>query len=460
MFFLFLPLALAFYYIAKEQYRVYILLAVSLIFYACGSYEYFCLLLFSVAVDIILGWGIAVLQDHKNWKRLLLFVGVLYNVAILGYYKYTDFALLTYSRLIHTEPILKNLVLPMGLSFFTFKAISYLADIYTGKIAVKRNPAYAAVYLSFFAQIQSGPLSRYNDMWEKSFSQFSEGVYRFLIGFNKKILISNVLAAVTTETFAASPDQLSKSLAWLGSICYSLQLFFDFSGYSDMAIGIGMMFGYRCPENFYYPYMTESIAKFWRRWHISLGAWFRDYVYIPLGGSRVKSKGRLYFNLFAVWILTGIWHGASWNFVFWGLGYFLLIAFEKTTGWPEKFKSKIVKLLYRIAVLLIINFQWVIFRAEGIRAGLIYIKCMLFGSDNFLADRRALFLMKENWVFLLAGILLCFPFVPWLENKFEKNKISSIAWKLASTFTVAAMFLWALSFVVSGQNNPFAYANF
>lgn len=467
--FLFLPLSLALYYIAREQYRKYILLGISLVFYACGSLEYFGLLLFSVAVDVVLGWLIAASHERKLRKRLFLILGVVYNASILGYYKYTDFALTTIGRLVHTEVTLKNLALPMGLSFFTFKAISYLADVYTGRIEIRKNPVYAALYLSFFAQIQSGPLSRYSDMEFEQVSllergnaldNFSEGAYRFLIGFNKKVLISNVLANVTTETFAAAPDDMSKALAWLGSLCYSLQLFFDFSGYSDMAIGISRMFGYKCPENFFYPYTTNSIAKFWRKWHITLGSWFRDYVYIPLGGSRVKSKGRLYLNLLAVWAFTGIWHGASWNFIFWGLGYFVLIAFEKTTGWPEKFRSRAAKVLYRVFTLLVVNFQWVIFRAEGIRAGLTYIKCMLLAPANALADARALFLLKDNLAFILAGILLCFPVVPWIEKKMEQNKAARAIWNLAVILVNAALFLWAVSFVVSGQNNPFAYANF
>lgn len=468
--FLFLPLSLVLYYLAKEQYRKYILLAVSLIFYACGSMKYFGLMVCSVAIDIVVGWLIARFREQRAVKAVLLIAGVLYNVSILGYYKYTDFVLTTVGRLTNTAVTLRNLALPMGLSFFTFKAISYLADIYTGKIDVQKNPVYAALYLSFFAQIQSGPLSRYSDMQSISFEgessegnrfdSFSEGVYRFMTGFNKKVLISNILANITAETFAVAPGNMSVSFAWLGSICYSLQLFFDFSGYSDMAIGISRMFGYKCPENFYYPYMTNSIAKFWRRWHISLGSWFRDYVYFPLGGSRVNSKLRLYLNLLAVWVLTGIWHGASWNFVFWGLGYFVLIAFEKTTGWPERFRSKAARLGYRIFTLLFINFQWVIFRTEGIKNGLRYIKCMLFCPSNPLADSRALFLLKDNLVFILAGILLCFPVMPWMEEKCSKRRGTRAVWNLAVILVTTALFLWAVSFVVSGQNNPFAYANF
>lgn len=289
---------------------------------------------------------------------------------------------------------------------------------------------------------------------------FLRGVNRFIIGFSKKVLLANVLANITQETFAASGSSMSVSYAWLGSVCYTLQLFFDFSGYSDMAIGISQMFGYNCPENFCYPYITTSVSGFWRRWHITLGAWFRDYIYIPLGGSRVKSKGRLLFNLLVVWILTGLWYGASWNFVIWGLAYFIVIAFEKISGWPSKLKYNISKWIYRICVLLFINFQWVIFRADGFRAGLKYIYHMFFSPPNSLADARALFLLKDNFVFIVAAVIFCFPVIPCLEKTFRNGKILHAVFHVGTAIVCAFLFIWAISFVVSGQNNPFLYANF
>ena len=246
---------------------------------------------------------------------------------------------------------------------------------------------------------------------------------------------------------------------WLGAICYSMQLFYDFDGYSDMAIGLSEMFGYRCTENFDYPYMTESVAKFWRRWHISLSSWFRDYVYIPLGGSRCK-KWRTYFNLFAVWALTGIWHGAAWNFIFWGIGYFIVIAFERATGLPDRLKTRFGKFIYRVLALLFINFQWVIFRAASLQSGLSYIKRMVVYTPNTLADKRALFLMKDNWVFILVGILLCFPIVQYLEKKLESRKRLLAIFHIVVGVIVVFGAVWSVSFIISGQNNPFAYANF
>ena len=474
--FLFLPVSLVLYYICPKKYREYILLAVSLVFYACGSADYFILLIVSLAVNIAIGYAIVKCRTSIS-KRLFLITGICYNIGLLGYYKYTDFALLTIGRLTGTEPVLKNLALPLGLSFFTFKAVSYLADVYKGKIIVQKNPVRAAVYLSFFAQIQSGPLSRYGDMFQDNESDqnekkgirkrlqetevnVTEGISRFIIGFNKKILIANILANVVNEIFGTPSDQVTVLYAWTGIICYAVQLFFDFAGYSDMAIGISRMFGYHCPENFNYPYMTASVAQFWRRWHMTLGNWFRDYIYFPLGGSRVKSKWLLYRNLFAVWMFTGIWHGASWNFICWGFGYFVAIAFEKATGLPDKLHSAAGRVIYRIFTLLFILFQWVLFRAEGLKCALRYLKNMFLGAVNATIDARALFLIRDNLFFILLGIVLCFPVMPWLERKLGQSKCGQMLWKAGFVLVNGFLFLWAVSYVVAGQNNPFAYAFF
>lgn len=327
---------------------------------------------------------------------------------------------------------------------------------------LSKNVVTDALYLSFFAQIQSGPLSRYNDSFyvSKNKELIRNGAFRFLIGFNKKVLLANVLANITNEIFLTPIENLSTSFAWLGSVCYSLQLFLDFSGYSDMAIGISGMFGYKCKENFNFPYMTESITKFWRRWHISLSEWFRDYIYIPLGGSRNTKKWKVYFNLFIVWILTGIWHGASWNFVIWGLGYFVLIAFERMTHLPDRLKSKAGKIIYRILSLVLINFEWVIFKAENLTCGLRFIKRMILPYSNSLTNFRTLFLMKDYGFFIVVSILLCFPVVRLLDERLENKIILSKLYQIVIAMIVIFGFIWGLSFVISGQNNPFAYANF
>jgi alginate O-acetyltransferase complex protein AlgI len=236
-------------------------------------------------------------------------------------------------------------------------------------------------------------------------------------------------------------------------------LFFDFAGYSDMAIGISEMFGYKCMENFNYPYMTESVSKFWRRWHISLSEWFRDYVYFPMGGSKT-SKWKVYFNLFVVWFLTGIWHGAAWNFIAWGLGYFIVISLERFTGFPKKFKTVAGKTIYRFIALLFINFQWVLFNSASIIDGFRFIKRMIVYRANDLASSRALFLLKEYMLFIVVAVILCFPIVPWLEKKLSDNKILHGVFEITQLIVIILAFVWAISFVVAGQNNPFAYANF
>lgn len=459
----FLPVSLGIYYVANDRAKEYILLGISIVFYALGSIQY--VVLFSLATFLIVLIGRAINTCQGNVKTILLITGIIINVGLLIYYKYTDFAITSWGNITSTEAEIKGLILPLGISFFTFKAISYLVDIFKGIAILDNRPIHDALYLSFFSQIQSGPLTRYNDMQinkDYVFDQnlFANGTYRFLIGFSKKILIANVLSNITSEVFSAPFENFSTSYAWLGSICYSLQLFFDFAGYSDMAIGISEMFGYKCMENFNYPYMTESVTKFWRRWHISLSEWFRDYIYIPLGGSRVGKQLRIYFNLFVVWILTGIWHGAAWHFVTWGLGYFIVIAFERLTNFPGRFKFAPAKFIYRILSLLFVNFQWVIFNSSDLRFGLRFIKRMLIYTPNHVADIRTLFLLKDYSFFIGLAIILCFPLVPVLSKKIENNKLLSNIFEIMIAIIVLFAFVWSLSFIVAGQNNPFAYANF
>lgn len=460
--FIFLLLSLVIYYISSDRVKEYVLLGISLLFYAIGSIEYLFLFMIAVAVTVIIGRTI----DRCNkliLKRILLILGIAANAGMLLYFKYTNFALTTWGQITSTEVTLKEIMLPLGISFFTFKAISYLVDVYKGKAKLDKNPVHDALYLSFFAQIQSGPITRYDSMSktdEDKKELFCDGVMRFAIGFNKKVLIANVLSNISTDVFGTSIDTFSTSFAWLGSICYSLQLFFDFAGYSDMAIGISEMFGYKCMENFNYPYMTESVAKFWRRWHISLSEWFRDYVYFPMGGSRTKRKWQVYINLLVVWLLTGIWHGAAWNFIVWGLAYFVVISFERLTGLPQRFKSLAGKTIYRILALLFINFNWVLFNSANISDGLEYIKSMVVYRSNELTVNRTLFLLNDYAVFIIIALILCFPVVPWLEKRLAGKKVLSRIFETAEIIVIAAAFVLAISFVVAGQNNPFAYANF
>ena len=468
--FFFLPISLGIYYLVSDDKKEFVLLAISLLFYACGSLGTFIIFTISVCINVLIGRGILRTKRHKPLSLLLLIGGIVFDVGLLAYYKYSNFALINFGKLLGQDIITRNLIIPLGISFFTFKEISYLVDIYTGKAVAAENPVRDALYISFFAQVQSGPISRYNQMQlaapqEGSLSRFrsdlfADGVMKFMIGFNKKILLADILYNITKETFSLTAGSMSVGYAWLGAICFSLQLYYDFSGYSDMAIGITQMFGYTCDRNFDYPYITQSVSEFWRRWHISLGSWFRDYIYIPMGGSRVKTKWRLALNLLVVWALTGIWHGASWNFVFWGLTYFVMIAFEKFTGYPQKIRSKFGKVIYRIFVLLFINFEWVIFNSSGLNAGLRYIKNMFFCPSNPLADTRMLFMLKDNFAFILCAVIFCIPVIPYIEKKLANSRYGKRVWQAAFAGVTIFLFIWAVSFALAGHNNPFAYANF
>ena len=462
--FVFLPTALILYYVLPDALKEYLLFALSILFYAIGSPGFAILFLLVILANVLLGRVMQKLTRQPA-RRILLIMGIVLDAGILIYYKYTDFAISTVNSILGSDFGLMRLALPLGISFFTFKAISYLADIYTRKAQLAGNPVHDLVYLSFFGQILSGPLTRYNDMTCQQsgagdrFDLFSEGVTRFLIGFNKKVLLANVLANITNEVFATPVSDYSTLYAWLGSITYSLQLFFDFAGYSDMAIGLSNMFGYNCMENFRYPYMTESVAGFWRRWHISLSEWFRDYIYIPLGGSRAKKKWRVFFNLLVVWVFTGIWHGAMWTFVAWGLGYFVFISFERLTGLPKRLSGP-GKGLYRIVALIFINCQWILFRSDHILSGLRFIKRLFVYHANSMTDLRILFLFREYAVFLAGAFILCFPLFPWLEKKLLVHEKGHVVYQTLLSIFLLASFIWAVSFVVAGQNNPFAYANF
>lgn len=454
---LFLPLSLAIYYIAGQKAKEYILLAVSLAFYSMFSLEYIALFVIEIILTVTIG---RLINRNKNTPsaKALLITGIVLNVVLLAFYKYFN----SVTGLFASGEI-PSIALPLGISFFTFKAISYLTDVYKGTAVLTSNPVHDALYLSFFPQVQAGPITRYSGL-----SRFDhidgkliiDGGFRFLIGFCKKILISNVLSKITVEVFAAPLENFSVSYAWIGSICFSLQLLFDFAGYSDMAIGISQMFGYHCMENFDYPYMTESVSRFWRRWHISLSQWFRDYIYIPMGGSRTKHKWQVYFNLLVVWVLTGIWHGSSWNFVIWGLGYFAAISFERLTGLPDRFKHKWAKFIYRIFSLLFINFLWVIFNSDNIKSGLGFIKRMFVCPNNELTDLRTLFFLRNYGLFIAIAVILCFPLMPWLDKKLKDKKTAHIIFKAVTTVIVLFAFIWSLSFVIAGLNNPFAYGNF
>ena len=328
--FVFLPLVLVIYYgLLRKNVALknIFLLVASLFFYAWGEPQYVFLMIATILFDWFYGILLDKVRDNKIPARIIMFLMVATNLSILGYYKYSGFAVSQVNRFLHTEFAIPQVILPIGISFFTFQAMSYAIDVYRGHGKVQKNPLYVGLYVSLFPQLIAGPIVRYETVADQienrveNWNDFTSGVTRFCVGLAKKVLISNNMAVVADAAFALiinNDFQASLGMAWLGAISYTLQIFFDFSGYSDMAIGLGKMFGFHFEENFNYPYISKTVSEFWRRWHMSLQTWFRDYVYFPLGGSRV-SKPRLIFNLFVVWALTGIWHGANWTFILWGL---------------------------------------------------------------------------------------------------------------------------------------------
>lgn len=438
----FLPVSLLLYYISGTRVKPYILLCMNLLFYALGQIDFLLLLCLFTIFNACIVMALGRIGTGKL-KLLLLIIGAAANIGLLACYKYSS-----------------DLLLPLGISFYTFKAVSVIADAYKGKAAIK-SPLDVINYMLFFGQIQSGPISRYEAEGsfggEYSLKLFSCGILHFMVGFSKKILIADVLVRITNEVFLSK--ELSMPYAWLGALCFSLQLYYDFSGYSDMAVGLSNMFGISCRENFNYPYATASIGEFWRRWHISLGAWFRDYVYIPLGGSRV-SRWRLIFNLGIVWLLTGIWHGNTGGFLIWGLTYFLLIAFEKVTGCPARLKSRVGKAIYRIFSLIIINFLWVLFYFGNVADAFSFIKNMLAPSEYNISVDRAYFLFNSYKVFIIAAIIFAVPIVPAIMKLSQKNRAVNIASNVIYGFLITGFFILSIAIIAGKESNPFLYIGF
>ncbi len=455
--FLFLPIILIVYYnpfLKSLQFRNAVLIISSIFFYAWGEPVFVLLMLLSIFVNWILGLFVEK-ERGTNKAKAAVTVSVVFNLGLLFVFKYLTFTLENINALFGTNLNTFDIVLPIGISFFTFQAMSYVIDVYRGNGEVQKNPFNVALYISFFPQLIAGPIVRYQTIADQikerheNFYDFTNGVYRFMIGFCKKVLIANNVALVADEVFGNTDN--SAATAWIGAIAYTLQILFDFSGYSEMAIGLGKMFGFTFLENFDYPYISKSVSEFWRRWHISLGTWFRDYVYFPLGGSRVK-KSRLVFNLFVVWLCTGIWHGANWTFVLWGLLYFVILTLEKLTGFAEKLKG-----FGHIYTMFFVIMGWVLFRAENIGKAWEYIKTMFGAGSAGLFDETALFYLSNYKFYFIAGMLCCFPIIPFVKKRINTEKA---AIKIVSGLFLLTVFILSLTFIIKGSYNPFIYFNF
>ena len=464
--FVFLPLLVAIYYILPRKFRNYILLLFSLIFYAWGGVSYTIILIASVIINYFF---VKQLEQNTRQKKKWLITGLIINTLVIVIFKYLDFIIENINVVgifllnDFSELPLKNIVLPLGISFFTFQQMSLLWDVYRDEKPQKNNFSSIALYISLFPQLIAGPIVRYNDIVDQiknrteTIELFRSGIQRFLIGLFKKIIIANSCGEIADSIMSNSIDNVNTPIAWLGIISYSFQIYFDFSGYSDMAIGLGRMFGFRILENFNFPYISQSIQEFWRRWHISLSRCFRDYVYIPLGGNR-KGSSKTYFNLSIIFLLTGIWHGATWSFVFWGLFHGLFLIIEKL-GF-SKVLNKLPKIIRWVYTILVVMFGWVFFRIEELPDAFNYIaKLCGYGEYNNL--HLVSYLNKERVIILILATLFSSTVFDKARNLLNQFNISNtIFYKISVDFTLISIFLCSIIYINSGSYNPFIYFRF
>lgn len=466
--FVFLPVVLILYYGPLRSLRwgqnLFLLLA-SLYFYRWGEPSFVWVMVGSILLNYLLGLWVGLCQKRGKKTALPVAVAVAGNLGLLFAFKYLTFTLVNL-RALGADLPLWNIALPIGISFFTFQALSYVLDVARGDAEVQKNPLNVGLYIAFFPQLIAGPIVKYRTVAHQiqhrreSWESFSQGCYRFLIGLGKKVILSNQLAIIADAAFdPALPS--SVSMAWLGSVCYTLQIYFDFGGYSDMAIGLGKMFGFQFLENFRYPYLADSCRDFWKRWHISLTTWFRDYLYIPLGGSR-EGRWKTLRNTFLVWLFTGVWHGANWTFFAWGLTWFCLLTLER------RWKPLEILPLWarRSCTFLVVNFTWVLFRAESLpRAGR-FLLTMFKGTVPELWSRETGYYLRQNWFVLLLAVLACGPCATWLRGRLHalsrKQGLTALmpVWDALCALSLAAVFLISAAYLVKGSYNPFIYFNF
>ena len=450
--FYFLPIFLIVYYITPKKYRNISILIFSFIFYFLGEPKYIVVLILSCIINYYLS---KIIEKEKN-KKLWLIIAVSYNVGQLLIFKYLDFFIGNINGLLNLNIPYTYIVMPIGISFFTFQALGYVIDVYTKKHKSASNVFEFMAYISLFPQLIAGPIVRYSDVSDEmkerttSFDKFSEGVRRFTFGLSKKVLIANVLGELVKNL-----TEVSVVSSWLKSIAYTLQIYFDFSGYSDMAIGLGLMMGFRFLENFNYPLIANSITDFWRRWHMSLSYWFRDYVYIPLGGNRV-SKVKWIRNIFIVWFLTGFWHGASWNFILWGLYFGIILLLEKLFLSKILSKTKVFKHIYTIVIVVV---SFMIFNALSFDAIAIELKNMFFISDIPFIGKEVIYNLRNYLVLFIIAIIASTPLMKILINRINKTKVKVVI-DILEPFIYLGLLILCTSFLIDESFNPFLYFRF
>jgi len=459
--FVFLPLVLALYYLVPRRCRNLILFISSLIFYAWGEPVYILLMLFSAAVNYTLGLLISRDKEKKKHARPALFFSIFINAGLLCFFKYSDFLLQILNSVLGTSLAGPGLPLPIGISFYTFQALSYIVDVYRGDTPPQRNFIAFGTYISLFPQLIAGPIVRYQTVSKQllqrmeEFDAFGEGVRRFVAGLGKKVLLANNIGLLWEQIRQVPPSELPVLTAWLGIIAFALQIYFDFSGYSDMAIGLGKMFGFTFPENFCHPYISRSMTEFWRRWHISLGTWFRQYVYIPLGGNR-SGRQVLYRNLFAVWFLTGLWHGAAWNFVLWGLYNGLIIALEKT--FLLKRLCRAPRFLGHAYAIFLILLGWVLFAFDNLTAAAHYLQAMFGLSGGGIFDNQSLYYCYTHAALILIALFASTP----LGGTFKQRLLERSAplYYTAAVLSCLLVLFLSTAYLVDAAYNPFLYFRF
>lgn len=457
--FFFFPLCLLIYYLVPFKYKNIVLLIFSLVFYAWGEPIYILLMIFSSILDYVIGRMMEKYENDNHKRKICLFISVVVNLSLLGFFKYADFLINTLNSFFHINIPLLNLGLPIGISFFTFQTMSYSIDVYRKEVKVEHNFLNFMTYVSMFPQLIAGPIVRYEtvskELYERkiNFSNFANGLVRFIQGLFKKVLIANNVGYLWT--IMSTSSELSVLGAWLGIIAFTLQIYFDFSGYSDMAIGMGRMLGFNYLENFNYPYIASSITDFWRRWHISLSTWFRDYVYIPLGGSRVKKILNIR-NIFIVWMLTGLWHGASWNFVLWGIYYGILLILEKFI--LKKWLDKMPMFWKHVYTLFLVIIGWLIFAFEDMHLLHNYFKTM-FGLNGKIINSTALYYLSNYFIILLIAIIFSTPVYKYLKT-FINNKKHRIIKFILILVIYLVLLTVTVAYLVSDTYNPFLYFRF
>lgn len=457
--FLFLPLVLLCYFLAPKKLKNYILLFFSLVFYIFGGPKFLLVLLFVVLIDYI---G-AILINKTNKKKLFLILTLILNISTLVYFKYTGFFLENVNNIFGLNITIPDIVLPIGISFYTFQAMSYVIDVYRNKVSLQKNYLTLLLYVSLFPQLVAGPIVRYETIEQElkvrktTFEDVEYGIRRFILGLAKKVIIANQMGALADTIFSSS--DISTPVAWLGAIAYMFQIYFDFSAYSDMAIGLGRIFGFKFLENFNFPYISKSITEFWRRWHISLSTWFRDYVYIPLGGNR-KGIKRQIINLFIVWLLTGFWHGAEWNFVIWGLYYFIFLMLEKFVF--NKVLAKTPNVIRHIYTLFIVLIGWVIFRCESLDSIKTMFTSMFTLKITEFSLNELLIYLETYAIYFILAIIFSMPVYYKIVDKINSLKEGrlKLALNILHYGSLIVIFIITIMFLAYSSYNPFIYFRF